>query len=158
MVQLMNSAMMVHLEYVVTLTLAAVAFALVEIQVEGQHGWAAHLPTWRIENRWTRLFCGRRPLTGYHLYAQFFVLVLVHLPFGLGLAPLTLGHEARVLSFLTFFWVLEDFLWFVLNPAFGLKRFRPQHIWWHAPTWWGLMPRDYWLFLPVGFLLYWASY
>ena len=70
----MNNLMIVHLEYVVTLTLAALSFALVEIQIEGQHGWASNLPTWKVENRWTHLFCGRRPLTGYHLYAQFFVL------------------------------------------------------------------------------------
>src|SRR4051812_4427103 len=107
---------------------------MVEIQIEGGQGWAAHLPTWRIENRWTRLFFRSRPLTGYHFYAHLFVLSMVHAPFGLGLAPFTWRGEARVLAFLILFWIAEDFLWFVLNPSFGLRKFRKQHIWWHAPT------------------------
>jgi hypothetical protein len=35
----------------------AVIFAKVEIHIEGPHGWAAKLPTWRIEDHWLlRLF------------------------------------------------------------------------------------------------------
>jgi hypothetical protein len=140
--------------FVLTLVLCATAFALAEVQIEGPNGWAANLPTWRIENRWTRLLYSSKPLTGYHLYTQLFTLSAVHLSFGLGLVSITWNAEARVLSFFILFWVLEDFLWFVLNPAFGLKRFRPKHIWWHAPTWWWIMPRDYWIFTPIAVLLY----
>jgi hypothetical protein len=139
------------------LVAAATTFALLEVQIEGPHGWAVSLPTWRVENRWTRLFYSSKPLTGYHLYVQLFSLAVVHLPFALGTAPFSWHLEARVISFLVFFWVLEDFLWFLLNPAFGLKRFRAEHIWWHAPTWWWIMPRDYWLFVPLGIFLYWWS-
>jgi hypothetical protein len=149
---------MPHALFIVTLGIAAVLFALLEIQIEGPHGWAASLPTWRVDNRWTRLFYSSKPLTGYHLYTQLFALALVHLPFALRMAPLTWRMEARVLSFFILFWVLEDFLWFLLNPAFGLKRFRPENIWWHAPKWWWIMPRDYWVFIPVGILLYRLSY
>jgi hypothetical protein len=145
---------MVHIVFFSSLLAIASLFALLEIQIEGPHGWAATLPTWRIDNRWTRAFYSAKPLTGYHLYTLLFSLAVVHLPFGLGLTPLTWHAEARVLAFFVFFWILEDFLWFVLNPAFGLKRFRPEHIWWHAPNWWWLMPRDYWIFTPVGVLLY----
>jgi hypothetical protein len=56
------------------------------------------------------------------------------------------------------FWVLEDFLWFVLNPAFGLRRFRRDAIWWHAESWWGFMPRDYWIFTPIAVALFAASW
>jgi hypothetical protein len=145
------------LTFLLSLAVSATLFALLEIHVEGPHGWAVSLPTWRVENRWTRLFYSSKPLTGYHLFAQLFTLALIHLPFGLGLAPMTWRAEARVLSFFVLFWLLEDFLWFIFNPAFGLKRFRPAHIWWHAPIWWWLMPRDYWLFLPVGVALYYFS-
>ena len=140
--------------FVLTLALCATAFALAEIQIEGPNGWAANLPTWRVENRWTRLLYSSKPLTGYHLYTQLFILLAAHLPFGLGFVPATWSAEARILSFFMLFWVLEDFLWFVLNPAFGLKRFRAEHIWWHAPTWWWIMPRDYWIFTPVALFLY----
>jgi hypothetical protein len=148
---------MPHLLFFTTLILLSALFALIEIQIEGPNGWATTLPTWRLENRWTRLFYSSKPLTGYHLYVQLFIIGAIHLPFGLGLVPFTWAIEARLLSFFILFWILEDFLWFVLNPAFGLKRFRPEHIWWHAPTWWWLMPRDYWIFTPIGLLLYCAS-
>ncbi len=149
---------MQHVLFILSLGGLATLFALLEIQIEGPTGWAANLPTWRIENRWTRLFYSSKPLTGYHLYTLLFTAVAVHLAFGLGFAPFSWRAEARVLSFFILFWVLEDFLWFLLNPAFGLKRFRRQFIWWHAPTWWWIMPRDYWIFSPVALLLYRFSY
>ena len=143
--------------FFLTVALTATLFALAEIQIEGSHGWAASLPTWRLENRWTRLLYNSKPLTGYHLYTLLFTLALIHLPFGLGLAPVTWHSEARLLSFFILFWVLEDFLWFIFNPAYGLKKFRPEHIWWHAPTWWWLMPREYWISIPIGVGLYFLS-
>jgi len=148
---------MPHLQFVIAVTVVATLFALAEIQIEGPHGWAVNLPAWRVENRWTRLFYSAKPLTGYHLYTQLFTLALIHLPFALGLVAWSGKMEARVLAFFILFWVVEDFLWFILNPAFGLKRFKREHIWWHAPTWWWIMPRDYWIFTPIGILLYGVS-
>lgn len=131
-------------------------FALLEIQIEGDVGWAARLPTWRIENRWTRRFLGARPITGYHVYFHLLILILLHLPYALGIAP-ALSTELRLLSFYLLFWILEDFLWFVLNPAFGVRAFRRDRIWWHAPNWWWFMPRDYWIFLPLAVACYLLS-
>jgi hypothetical protein len=62
--------------------------------------------------------------------------------------------ELRILAFLVLFWIAEDFLWFVVNPAFGLSRFRRSDVWWQARSRWGIMPREYWLFTPVGVALY----
>ena len=50
-----------------------------------------------------------------------------------------------------------DFLWFAFNPAFGLRKFRKEHIWWHAGSWWIFMPKLYWLLLPAGVILYFLS-
>jgi hypothetical protein len=147
-----------HVFFALYVVATAFAFARLEIEIEGPHGWAANLPTWRLSNRWTNLFYGRRPLTGYHLWVQLFILLLTHLPFALGLWPWSWGRELLVVSFLILFFILEDFLWFVLNPAFGLRRFRREHIWWHAPTWWWLMPRDYWLFSAAGLAAYVLSF
>ena len=144
---------MEHAVFVMFLALAAWLFALLEIQIEGPHGWAQNLPTWRIENRWTRAVY-KKPLTGYHLYAQGFILLMLHSPFGLNLVAWNLPDELRILSFAVLFWVLEDFLWFICNPGFGLKGFRPQRIRWHRDAWWWIAPRDYWLGTPVGIVLY----
>jgi hypothetical protein len=57
-----------HTVFVVAwVVLLAYFFANVEIQIEGSAGWAANLPTWRIEHHWLLdLFWGGRPMTGYH--------------------------------------------------------------------------------------------
>lgn len=149
---------MVHLGFFVALVAAALSFALLEIQIEGSDGWARKLPTWRIENRWTRLLMGSRPLTGYHLYVHLFLLVMLHLPYALGFAGGSLQAEARIAAFWIGFWVLEDYLWFVLNPTFGVGRFRREHVWWHAPAWWWIMPREYWLGVPLAIALYGYSW
>ena len=65
-----------------------------------------------------------------------------------------LRGEARALSFTLLLWFVEDFLWFVFNPKWGVRRFRRDQIWWHAPKWWWFMPRDYWTYSLVGGFLY----
>jgi len=85
------------------------------------------------------------------------MLVILHLPYGLSFIAPSWHNESRIISFFILFWVLEDFLWFVLNPAFGIKRFKAERIWWHASTWWWIMPKDYWIFTPIGVGLYWYS-
>jgi hypothetical protein len=147
-----------HLVFVLYVLATSFAFARLEIEIEGADGWAAKLPTWRIANRWTAIFYGCRPLTGYHLWVQTFIFLMIHLPFALGLWSWSWRLELLVISFLIMFFILEDFLWFVLNPSFGLRRFRREHIWWHAPTWWWIMPRDYWVFTLVGLSAYLLSW
>jgi hypothetical protein len=132
----------------------AFVFARLEIQIEGSNGWAANLPTWRISNKWTNLFYGGRPLTGYHLWVQVFVFLMVHCPFALGFHEWSWAGEIRVIAFVILFFLVEDFLWFVMNPAFGLRRFKREHIWWHAKSWWWIMPRDYWVFGALAITMY----
>ncbi|MBL8880672.1 MAG: hypothetical protein JNG88_16285 [Phycisphaerales bacterium] len=149
-----------HFLFFIGLTAAAAAFALLEIQVEGPNGWAANLPTWRIPSigvgRWiAKLFPGR-PLTGYHLWMLVFMVIVVHLQFAFGL-PWSWAGEMRAIAFFLLFWVAEDFLWFVLNPHFGIRRFRPEHIPWHSRAWWWVAPRDYWIATVIGLALYAAS-
>jgi hypothetical protein len=150
--------MTAHVIFFGFLLLTAGLFSLIEIQAEGENGWAAKFPTWRIDNEWTRRYNNGRPLTGYHVYFALFMIAVVHAPYGLGFTEPTLSHELRILSYLILFFILEDFLWFVLNPSFGLKKFRAECIWWWAPTWWWIMPRDYWIYTPVGVALYIVSW
>jgi hypothetical protein len=149
---------MEHALFFGTLLLASFLFAKVEIQIEGGDGWAAKLPTWRLENRLTQILYGGRPLTGYHLYVQLFVLVFCHFPFALGL-PLTARSEALVLAFMILFWIIEDFLWFVVNPRFGIRNFKASAIWWHRKAWFLIAPREYFYMgaIAVAFYLYGRS-
>src|SRR5688572_248104 len=119
-----------------------------EIESEGPHGWARQMPTWyRRGGFWAKLYGalnGGKPLTGYHLFVFFLPLAFVHIPFFVGLGW-SVAAELHCLAMYFVICVLWDFLWFVFNPHFGVKRFRKEHVWWHASSWWpfGLFPVDY---------------
>ena len=134
----------------------ALLFALVEIEIEGPHGWAERLPTWfRVTTPAARLyglFMRGKPLTGYH--AVMFVLPLwsFHLGFVSGV-PWSWAGEAATLSAYLVWVVTWDLLWFLLNPPFGWRRFRRGEIWWHGRTWIGRFPVDYWGALVTSFAI-----
>lgn len=125
-----------------------VIMAGLEIESEGKHGWAEKMPTWyRKTGRTARVFgrlMGGKPLTGYHSYMFFLPLAFVHIPFVTGL-PWSLADECRVLSMYFIVSVLWDFIWFVLNPHYGMRNFTKEKVWWHAKSPWifGLFPADY---------------
>ena len=127
-------------------------FAQVEIQIEGSAGWAAALPTWRIESHWLLdIFWGGRPMTGYHAWVFPFIAMVFHLPVFL-YGRWSWRAEARIVAMIMFFWVLEDALWFVLNPAFGWTKFSAGNIPWHKHWWLGL-PVDYWISTTLAIVL-----
>lgn len=140
----------------VWLVLAAALFAQVEIQIEGAHGWASALPTWRISDaRFLKAFFGGREITGYHVFTFSFMFVAFHFPMVL-FNRFSLRTEARIIGCLMLFWVVEDVLWFAMNPAYGIRKFVPENIPWH-PHWWLGVPVDYLVFVSVASALFWWS-
>ncbi|MEO7576940.1 MAG: hypothetical protein ABIT83_04945 [Massilia sp.] len=139
--------------------IAVLAFFLAhaEIHIEGDAGWAANLPTWRIEDHWALdLFWGGRAMTGYHAWLFSFIALFFHLPVFFTM-QWSWAIEARILASIMVFWITEDFLWFVINPAFGWRRFKPEFVAWHKH--WRLgAPVDYWLFGLISALLFWYAY
>ncbi|MBI2021963.1 hypothetical protein HYS93_03775 [Candidatus Daviesbacteria bacterium] len=135
--------------WVVTL---AFFVAKVEIQIEGKDGWAKNLPTWRYKNWLTRIFLGDLEITGYHLWMFSLILFLLHFPFVLD-NYWNLNIELKILAIFLFFIIIEDFLWFVLNPAFGLRKFKPKYIPWHKDWTGGLIPTSYLKSITVGIAL-----
>ena len=137
--------------------LLSLFFAQVEIQIEGGAGWAANLPTWRIEHHWLLdLFWGSRAMTGYHVYVFTFVALFFHFPLAFARCW-SWRSEARALACILLFWIAEDFLWFAMNPAFGMTRFTPSYVSWHVHWLWGA-PVDYWVsLLVIPCLLHWSA-
>ena len=132
-------------------------FAQVEVQIEGAAGWAANLPTWRIEQHWLLdILWGGRPMTGYHAWVFPFIALFFHLPLFF-MAQWSWRLEARVMACIMLFWLVEDFLWFVSNPAYGLANFDPAHIAWHK-HWLLYAPTDYWVAVLLVGVLLWVSY
>ena len=136
--------------YLVFMIFMAVILALWEIQIEGKDGWAAKIPTWRIEKGWVLKFTGGRPLTGYHVFMTLFMIAIVHLP--LFFVSWSWRLELLLMGFYMGMVLIEDFFWFVFNPHYGIKSFRKGKIWWHK-TWWGPAPSFYWILLVIVILL-----
>jgi len=127
-------------------------FAFVEIEIEGKNGWGEKIPTWYRKRKGIRNLS--RPLTGYHLTMHLFVLLFFHIGFFIGLA-FNWVNEIYVLALYLMFFVIEDFLWFVFNPYYGLRKFKKDKIWWHSKTPWvfGIFPIDYVYGVVIGSIL-----
>lgn len=124
----------------------AMFLAILEIQIEGPHGWAKNLPTWRPQSnhlflRLYRKLMSDREATGYHMVMFTFVLLIFHLPYVFGLS-ISWSHWLQTMFYFLIFVVLWDFLWFVMNPHYPLKQFKGEHIWWHK-KWLAGAPADY---------------
>lgn len=109
--------------------ISAVLFSLIEIEIEGKHGWAEKLPT-------AKKALGH--FTLYHVYMNSFVLAtlsMIFIPrFTIACNTSTFSPWNAVCSFLfyTIAWfLLEDFLWFVLNPHYTMKKYQKKYIPWH---------------------------
>jgi hypothetical protein len=124
-----------------------IAFILahLEIQIEGPHGWAEKLPTWRWDSPRIRRWFGK-PVTGYHLCLVTLILLLLHLPqFHGG----SWDREADLLAMFFLLTVIWDFLWFACNRHYGVARFRKGQIWWF-PTWALGVPQPYLLAITLS--------
>ena len=96
-----------------------------ESHVEGDKPWASGQTGWKIK------FLKNKPLTAYHFWFY-----LVTLPLALMLPFIVFGFNIHmfwllIASFLIGI-VLEDFLWFIVNPVWGgLKNFNSEKVYWH---------------------------
>jgi hypothetical protein len=130
----------------------ALILALWEIQIEGRDGWAAKSPGWRVRWSWLMKLTGDVPVTGYHFFMTIFLIAIVHFP--LFFVHWSWRLESLLLGFYVGMVLLEDFLWFALNPFYGLKNFRKGKIWWHK-RWFGPVPALYWFLALIAAVLLW---
>ncbi len=146
--------------------LPAIFVARQEISVEGLFGWQAVTFTKRyaantLVSRFFRAIAGKdKWATSYHLNANggwLFIYFgwLFILPFlwqeGFGFDRLVNPIVLALWAFLAYLCV-EDFLWFTLNPWYGLDRFNPDYIPWHQEWTWGL-PSGYVKTVFISFML-----
>jgi hypothetical protein len=142
--------MMFWLGFIAYFLILAVFYAKLEISIEGRFGYAEKLPCrkWRLKGPLRRIIGDRRYLAEYHLWMLIVLLLFFQLPLwftGWGFWRM----ELFVLGLFVIFLVLEDFLWFLLNPHYGLRKFKRGLIWWH-PNWFLGLPSFYWTALPAG--------
>ena len=138
--------------YVVWVVVMAFFFANAEIQIEGSAGWAISLPTWRIEKHWLLdIFWGGRAMTGYHAWVFSFMALVFFSPLAFN-GRRTWRDAGFALAGLMLFWIAEDFMWFLINPAWGWSRFDPVLVTWHKHWLFGA-PVDYWIGLAAAALI-----
>ena len=140
---------------VIYMVILAAVLALWEIQIEGKNGWAGKLPCWRIEKGWISKLLGDKPLTGYHVYMNAFIIILSHLP--IFFVKWSIRLESLLMAFCLGILLLEDFLWVVFNPNYGFKKFKKGQIWFRK-YWWGPMPRYYWFNATIVILLFYFGW
>ncbi len=114
--------------------------AQVEIHVEGAHGWAERLPTWRYAAPWLLRLTNGKPLTGDHLYLILFLVAVLHFP--LVFTGFDRAVEGRIVGAYFLLSCVWDFQWFVWNPAWGPARFFRDTVWWFPKRFLGL-PVEY---------------
>lgn len=135
------------------LCVLATLFAVFEIEAEGKYGWAEKFPTWyRVNTLPARIYArfNNKPLTGYHA-ALFPVPLMIFLwPMA---ATSTWSLSGALAALGTYFgWsVIWDFAWFILNPHYGVRKFRKGQVWWFSD--------EPWLFarIPLSYCVAWTA-
>lgn len=114
--------------------------ARVEIEIEGPHGWAVTLPTWRWGPDWFLALTNGKEITGYHVWITLFLIAAFHLP--LVFAGFSRALWAKCASSYLLTTSTWDLQWFAWNPAWGLAKFRATPIPWFRRKLFGF-PVDY---------------
>jgi hypothetical protein len=117
------------------LTLSTI-FAFIEIEIEGKYGWAEKLPTAKI--------IPSSKVTYYHLYIFVYVSIVFLFIYGL---------NSYSLALIILFFSIEDFLWFILNPNYGITKYNKENIWWHKKQPWFLYQPLHNYMIIIGLIL-----
>ncbi|TSC92310.1 MAG: hypothetical protein CEN89_763 [Candidatus Berkelbacteria bacterium Licking1014_7] len=111
---------------------AMVATAFWEAYIEGADGWAKNQVGWKV-------CLGKFTYTAYHFW-----LYWVMFPLLLALPLVVIGWDGHLFWVLVFSYLVgatvEDFLWFVVNPVYPLRKFNPVDCDWHP---WIILGRFY---------------
>ena len=105
----------------VMLVLLSLIFALIEIELEGKYGWGEQTPT-------PNLGSTKNSLTMYHLYMALFIFLVFATIFFVN-SEVTPFNLIYMFAMVLWFFTLEDFFWFTLNPNYKLPGLRDA--WWH---------------------------
>jgi len=133
----------------VVIQMAMIACAFWEAYIEGPEGWAAHQVGWKIK-------FGSFTYTAYHFW-----LYWVMIPLLLALPLVADGWDAHLFWVLVFAYTIgatiEDFMWFVVNPVYPLKKFNRHKTAWHS--WVKIVkvdiPTSYIIRAIVSIVIYW---
>ena len=107
---------------------------MLEIEIEGEHGWAKKLPT---------TSSGILHFTTYHINMN--VIIFLVVIYSTLLVSKNLG---TTIFFVIAWFLIEDFIWFCLNPYYTLKKYDKEHVLWHK-DWFMCSPLHNWYGISV---------
>lgn len=103
--------------------LGFVSMSFWEAYVEGKYPWAGRQVGWKIK------MTKHISLTAYHFWVYIMFIFFLGLPF------LIEGWDTKlfgiILSATCLGLIVEDFLWFIINPFYSLKKFNPKDVYWY---------------------------
>jgi len=141
------------IKIIIFLIVLAFIHAKWEVQIEGKDGWAAKLPCWRL-NVFFRKLLGEKPITGYHTWMIILFQMMFHSTFIF--IDWSISRELLLQGVFLWYTIIEDVIWFIVNPHYTIKKFKKHQIEWHKRWLYGL-PLSYWLFGIIGSCLIWLS-
>ena len=105
------------------IALYAILWGAMEVEIEGEKGgWAKNLPT--------KKFLGSH-FTIYHLLMNLIVILTIIFVMWVEEADFW-----ETLFYISAWFLIEDFSWFMINPGFGIKKYNKKDIWWHGKQPW----------------------
>ncbi|MDO8265143.1 MAG: hypothetical protein Q7T34_02120 [Candidatus Parcubacteria bacterium] len=134
--------------------------AKLEIQIEGKYGWAQNLPTWRKTEGFLVRLQGF-PTTGYHTWLNALRFITFNIPMLFFMIifmikeidiSLLIRTESLLLGLMITSIVIGNFLWVLLNPYYGIRKFNGKAIYWQK-RWIGPFPDWYYLNIIISAIL-----
>ena len=118
----------------------AILYSMLEIEIEGKAGWAKNLPT---------AASGIGRFTIYHLLMN--LIVIITIAYAINFTQSS--NILTIIFFIVSWFLIQDYMWFILNPFYTFKKYTQKNIPWHGQQMWILnMPLHNWLGL-IGMLL-----
>ena len=102
----------------------AILFSLLEIEIEGKHGWAKKLPTQPIFYTFTT----------YHIIMNIIVIFTL-------IYSLYPNDIYTIIFYIVAWFLIEDTMWFMLNPYYTISNYKKEKIsWLNNQSWYMGMP------------------
>jgi|TARA_B110000483_G_C18025407_1_gene476606 hypothetical protein len=109
-------------------------FSAIEVELEAAAGWAVNLPT----------DCAFLGWTFYHVYMNVLVLLTIFGITRIYESDFSKNRHKYIWTVMVYvvriliWFCVEDIMWFILNPSYGLLRYTQEDIYWHADKTWFL--------------------
>jgi hypothetical protein len=120
--------------------LFALLYALLEIEIEGQDGWAKNLPTPKMLFHFTQ----------YHVIMNLIVILIFFKIYYKQKSDLL-----KTIFIISLWFMLEDTYWFIYNSKYTIQKYNKECVPWHR--WYYGLPLGSWISIFIFIMIYFSS-